>query len=407
MAATDVVGADSHATNSDGAVSVGTGAQLSTIIATTEDDVRTEVENTAVEARLDRDDETREALDDRAEVLRERATEIREEYQKVTDEYASGEISRSAYAQRLALLNARAENVLGSLDRLEARSANVSGGSETAGLNESTVEDVSDRLDEVSSAGPDAILEQFTGQRTGELELRVDDGVRIEAESEDGERSRELRRPDDGDDSVTVSQSDALSAARGELSAQNGTWRLTRASVHEDDGYYRFEFVLSAANETGEAEIRVDGSNSDVIRLEEEIERLAEEEREDEQEDEQEDRGEPTLLVADGTPAPNETVTLRVLVDGEPVEGATVTRDDAAVGQTGPDGTLEVTLPPGESEFETQVGDEDAELEFEFEEREEEDEEREDDEEDEEQDEEEEDEEQDEEEDEKEEDDDS
>lgn len=362
--------ADSHATNETDApesnLSVGTGQQLSTIISMAGDDVRTEIENTAIEVRIERavSGEMTAFLEERVEELRDRGSEIRDEYADVTEAYRDGDISRSQYAQRIALLNGRAENVQRSLGTLQERVSMVPVTESDARDLNASIEEATEEVDDVSGAGAAALLNRFTGQATGELEFRVDDGIRIEAESEAGERSRELRRPDDSNDSLTVPQEDALTAAREALSKQDGNWTLTRASVHEESGYYRFAFGLAMAGESGEAEVRVDGSSGDVVRLEEEIER-----EEDDREDDDIDEREPTLLVTDGTPAPNATITVAVRVDGEPVENATVTLDGEVLGQTDADGTLDVTLPEGESELRTEVGDEDAELEFEFEDK--------------------------------------
>ncbi|MEF8784115.1 MAG: hypothetical protein V5A54_13640, partial [Haloarculaceae archaeon] len=366
-----IAGADSHAANETEAtesnLSVGAGQQLSTIISMAGDDVRTEIENTAIEVRIERavSEEMAALLEERVGELRDRGSDIREEYEDVTEAYRDGDISRSQYAQRIALLNGRAQNVQRSLGTLQERVNTVPVADRDARDLNASIEEATEEVDDVSGAGAAALLNRFTGQATGELEFRADDGIRIEAESEAGERSRELRRPDDGNGSLAVSQEDALKTARDALSKQDGNWTLTRASIHEESGYYRFAFGLAMTGESGEAEVRVDGSSGDVVRLEEEIER--EEDEDDREEDDEIDEREPTLLVTDGTPAPNETVTVAVRVDGEPIENATVTLDGEVLGQTDANGTLEVTLPDGESELRTEVGDEDAELEFEFE----------------------------------------
>ena len=60
---------------------------------------------------------------------------------------------------------------------------------------------------------------------------------------------------------------------------------LVVTHLHEDDGYYEFEFSPDAENNTGEAEVRVDGSFGDAFRVEEEIEPIGEDEQENEDED--------------------------------------------------------------------------------------------------------------------------
>ena len=64
---------------------------------------------------------------------------------------------------------------------------------------------------------------------------------------------------------------------------------LVVTHLHEDDGYYEFEFSPDAENNTGEAEVRVDGSSGGAFRVEEEIEPIEEDEQEDEENEEDED----------------------------------------------------------------------------------------------------------------------
>lgn len=368
-AATEPAQAESNNTS----VSVGLGKQLSTVIAASESDVGTEVEATAFEASFERGDagERAEVVAERAEDLRERAREIREDYREAAREFEAGELSRSEYAQRLAVLNVRARNVLASHERLERRAENVSDLElASAGLNRTALRLSIRSLDDLTGAGPTALLERFTGQRRGEIEIERADGFSIEVESEDGERSREVERSRDDDTAITVEQSAALETARSVLSEQDGDWVLERASVHSDSGYYRFRFALASANATGEAEVRIDGSTGAEFRIEEEIERLADDERDGNDPDvthEENEVDDVSLLVSEGTPAPDATVTLRAVADGEALANATVRLNGDGIGTTGPDGTIEVTLPAGSSTFVVVAGDEDAELEFEFE----------------------------------------
>lgn len=361
---------DSNATESN--VSVTSGAQLSTVLVMSSDDVRTAFGDTAFELSVERDGETAkaEAIAERAEELAERAEAIREEYEAATDAYEDGELSRSAYAARLATLNGRAENLLASYEQLQERAESVSTLElRAAGLNETALDAAVEGLDGVTGAGPAALLARFTGQTEGEVELETADGLRIEVEGEDGERSRELERPRDDDENVTVAQADALETARGALSEQDHAWALEKASVHPDSGYYKFEFAFAGANVTGEAEVRVDGTSGEVFRLEEEIEPIDDRSGEEDEVDEEADDGhggehETTLLLVDGAPEPGATVSVRALVDGQPAEHVAVTVNDERVGETGADGTISITLPATE-EVEIEAGD--GELEFAFE----------------------------------------
>jgi hypothetical protein len=353
--------ADGSGTNAtaDGSVSVTAGAQLSTVLSVTSDDVHSEVEEAAFDVEYERGEGRAEAIVDRAETVRMRAADVHENYRDALKAYREGDLDRSEFARRLAALNARAGNVLGAYDRLERRAANVSAFDlRAAGLNRTALERAVASLDDVRGTGAGALLAQFTGERRGEVALEASGGLSIEVSSEGGERSREFEREPDGDTAVTVDQSVTLETARAALTdVENGSWVLTDASIDSGDGTYEFEFVLRAGGLTGEAEVGVDGSSGEVFSLEEETEpgddgeeRESDEDNEDgedEGDDGHEDREfeELSLLVADGQVGPNETVTVRVLADGRAVANASVAVDGEAVGETGDDGTLALTLP--------------------------------------------------------------
>jgi len=398
------------ANETNGTVDVSVGAQLSTVIATSTTEVRTEVEDAGFSYEFETSDRE-EAVAERAAELRERAREIREEYRETTEEFQAGDISRETYAGRLATMNDRSQQLQASVDRLAARAAALDNATrDRTGANETAIDRIEDDLDAVEGAGPRALLARFTGRTSGELEIHVDGGVRIEAEGEDGERSREIRRPGDASLNITVSQDAALATARGALS-DAGNWTLVEASVHEEDGQHRFEFELDATGD-GEAEVRVDGSSGEVVRVEAEIEPgdaddddadereddadeddTTESERETEDEDvETEDEGVETehedgetemeteteaesdgpatidVAVVEGTPEPGATITVAVTSDGEPVSGAAVALQGDVVGTTGADGRHQVTLPDAEDvRIRAETDDADADVEFEFE----------------------------------------
>jgi uncharacterized membrane protein YkoI len=67
---------------------------------------------------------------------------------------------------------------------------------------------------------------------------------------------------------LTVSEPDARDIARQSLSDNN--WMLEESSVEEDDGYYRFRYIIQGTD--SEAEVRIDGSSGEVFRREEELE---------------------------------------------------------------------------------------------------------------------------------------
>jgi hypothetical protein len=383
--ATASMSAQETATQNDSSVNVTVGQQLSTVIDVSSDEVQTNFEDTAFEISVEGTDEERqaEAIADRTEELRERAEAIREDYEEATEAYEKGEISKSEYAQRLSTLNARATNLLQSYERLQQRAENVSALElQAAGVNQSALASAVGNLSSVSGAGAAALLRQFTGQSQGKIELETADGLEIETTSEDGEQSREIERPRDDDTTITVNQSAALETARTTLSSpENGSWVLFGSTVKQDEGVYEFAFVLRGVSDrTGNAEVSIDGSSGTVVELEEEID--ARDDREDDDEendqehkgderrgDDENDEGELALIVAEGAPAPNATVTLQVLADGRPVEDVTVYLNDQARGTTDANGAVTVTLPgSGEAELEAQTAEAEGELKFEFEE---------------------------------------
>jgi hypothetical protein len=362
-----------QAAANNSSVNVTVGQQLSTVISATSDDVQTAYEEATFEAEFENGNESERAaaVAERAAELGERAQAIREAYRNATAAHEAGTLSTSAYAQRLATLNARASNLLESARALRERAGNVSALElRAAGFDPAALDAAVERVQPVTGAGATAVYRRFVGETDGELELETRGGLSIEVERNDGERSREVERPRDNRTGFSVNQSAALATARSALSTPaNGSWVLARASVHDHDGYYRFEFRLAGAPASGEAEVRVDGSSGDVFRVEEEIEAGESEEgdRDEANETDERDADELALVVAEGTPAPNATVTVRVLRAGEPASGATVTLDGERVGTTDADGTIAVTLPADGATLRATAGDAEGELEFEFE----------------------------------------
>ncbi|MFA9415049.1 PepSY domain-containing protein [Natrinema sp. HArc-T2] len=358
-------------------VTVTTGAQLSTVVTATSDDVRSDFEDTAFDERMEQGNDSARAaaIAGRAAVLENRSIALQAEYERATAAYEGGDLEESAYAQRLASLNTRARNVVSSYERLEERAESV----ETvelraAGVTLSDLADERTAVAELTSAGTNALTRQFTGEASGNVEIDLDGGMSIEVESDDGERSREYERPRDGNGSLSISQTDALATATAALSAtsNNSSWTVSEAERDAEDGVYEFEFVLTGA-ETGEAEVSVDGETGTVFELEEAIERRAndedidEEAAEDDEATDANDTESLVFLVADGSPGPGEQVTLQLLANGQPATDVAITVNDRTVGETDANGTLTVTLPRDEVEIEADNGDAEGELEFEFE----------------------------------------
>lgn len=355
-------------------VNVTVGPQLSTIVSVSSDEVQTEFENTIFDISFENatEEEQAEAIADRIDELGDRAESIREEYEEATEEYEDDELTKSEYAQRLAVLNARATNLINSHAQIQQRAANVSTIElEAAGINQTALNQSVTNLSSVTGTGTRALLEQFTGESEGEIKLDTDNGLSIEVESEDGERSREIERSPDGENSLTVDQTTALETARDALSG-DGNWTLTDSGIDEDDGTYEFAFSLrDAPGLTGEAEVSVDGSSGEIFALEEEIEPRDDGDDEDEGDGdigETDDDRELAIAVLEGTPGPNQTLTIQVLANGDPVENVIVSLNDRQVDTTDADGRATVTLPAaGDVELTVQTDDVESELEFEFE----------------------------------------
>jgi len=371
-------------------VNVTPGRQLSTVLTVTSDDVQSQVEETEFEIEYENasDDERAAALADRADRLRERAEEIRDAYRTATEAYEAGELTKSEYAQQVATLNSQAGNLFGSYQSLSARTKSLSALElRAAGFNASTLDESMNELDGVSGTGATALLRQFTGQGDGEVEITSENGLSIEVESEDGGESRELERPGDDSANLTVTQSTALDTARGTLTDVNSSWRLVNSRIDRDDGNYEFRFHVNTDTTVGTASVTVDGSSGAVVELEEET-RLkgtaratevresnpgagppedAGERGDDDDESEDGEERELALVVADGEIAPNGTITVRALADGEPVTGEAVRLNGEQVGTTDADGAVTVTLPAageveltaGEGELEFELGEED------------------------------------------------
>ncbi|MFC7027231.1 hypothetical protein ACFQH8_06395 [Halomicroarcula sp. GCM10025710] len=156
-------------------VDVTTGQQLSTVLSATSDDVQSEVDETEFEVEYEnRSDERRaEVVAERGTRLIERAEAIRDDYENATEAYEAGELSRSAYAQRIATLNARAENLVESHDRLQDRLGDVSKLElRAAGFNQTELRAAVTDLDRVRGVGAAALLQRFTGTSEGEIEPR-------------------------------------------------------------------------------------------------------------------------------------------------------------------------------------------------------------------------------------------
>ncbi len=326
-----------------------TGQQLATVLRVTDDELSAEVESAFFESSLAGANESERAdiLAARASILRDRARAVIEERDASTNAYEAGNLTRTTFAQRLAVATAQAS----SIDRLFAQlNGHADGVSalelRTAGFNRSANHEVRERLDELIGPGTMGLLSQFTGERMGAFTLELNGGVSIAVETDDGERSREFERPQPGDGTFSINASEAVDVARSALDGDlNGTWRLDSVE-RDDDGYYEVEFGFGGPNVTGEAEVDVDGATGELFSFEEELEPRDEENADD-------DRLE--ISIIGGEPEAGSTVTLAVTDDGEPVEGAIVEVDGGPTAVTNPAGRVTVTLPTGDETVEIEA----------------------------------------------------
>lgn len=354
VAATADVQVESTQTNAT------TGQQLSTVIEVTDEEVRHEAERSALEAELDADDETERAaaIAARTVELQERSESVHADYRDATQGFEDGELSRVEYAQRLAVLHARANGVQDSLDRVEAAAAETSQLElESAGYDQFAIDETRERLRSVTGSGVGALLAQFTGEARGEFTLEVEDGLEIEVESEDGELSREFEREEPEHGLFEIDHAAARSSAQSSLGSpdDDGRWVLEE-SERDDDGYFEFEFAYVGDATTGEAEVGVDARSGAVFALDEELEPV------------DDDRDGDLAIDVVGEPAPGVTVTITVTdASGSSQSGASVRVNDALVGETDANGEIEIALPQtDEVSVDVEAGEAEGEREFEF-----------------------------------------
>lgn len=388
------VATQSNETGENG-TGVGVGQQLATVVSVSRHEVGAGVEDASFESAYERANESRRAglLATRTAALLNRSASLRATHRALRASYEAGEIGTLTFAQRSAVLSARANNLAASIVEVRARTRNVPEADlRAAGLNATALDTAAERVERVTGAGHRAMLARFVGERDGEIEIEAEGpAMEIAVESEDGERSREFERERDDDAALTVDRETALTAARDALGTVDGEWVLTSSEADRDDGVYAFAFVVESNTTAGEAEVAVDGSTGEVFELEEEVERRdgddddagadaeADSERdtdEDETETAEDTRedgdadevtaSDLTLTVTNGTPEPGATVEITVRADGEPVGNVTVTRDGEPVGTTDADGRLRVTLPREDTQLEAEYGGADGELRFEF-----------------------------------------
>ena len=209
----------------------------------------------------------------------------------------------------------------------------------------------------------------YQGPGEGEASVSVDGGTGVVFELEE---SFELEDEGDEDDDDEEDEDGAIDVA---VTVDNGTATiaasLTDSPLEGANVSVDGEFVgTTDANGTIDYEVPTDAEDIE-IKVEDNGSETEIEYDLGEGDDDDDRNGtleHLTVLVVDGVPASGANVTLQVTGNGEPVANATVEIEEVAVGTTGTDGTLEVTLPEEESiNIEATFGDAEGELEFEFE----------------------------------------
>lgn len=373
-----------HSSNNS-SVTVGVGRQLSTVMVEVDSNVRTDFEEFSFDDSFEDADTSSRArlVAERADAVVEQAAALRRDYRVATVAYEQGDISRTTYAQYLATLNVRAENIESSIDRVQAKATSVSAlDLRAAGYSVSEIRRAERAIDELTGAGVSELRQRFTGHGTGDVNVdREDGGLTVRVSSQNGDVTREIERERDAEDSISVDQTAALETARNALDAPGtGTWSLEHSSIHRGDGGYEFTFVLTGTNATGTAEVSVDGSTGAVYSLEAEVDAPGGDDSDDDSDtergdsdgdsdseisdsDDEDDEGEfterggaLTVLATGGISESGSQTTVRVMDGGAPVRGAVVTVNGQAVGTTDADGTITVSVPDDDTVIRAQSG---------------------------------------------------
>ncbi|MFC6797466.1 hypothetical protein [Haladaptatus sp. DYSN1] len=352
-----------EAAQNDSNVSVTVGAQLSTMMSTTGENLQSSYEDDAFERQVESSDDTKKAklVANRIQRLERQASQIRARYDRVTAQYEDYELTRNQYAQRLAVLNTRAENCLESLAQAEQRLDQLSDLELSAGgVNKSAIAAARIHLEPITGPGATALKQRFLGANDAQVTLETDNGLSINVDKDESERSRTIKRPRDDDNSIAVNQGEALKSARAVLQGQKLGWTLMNARVNRDRGFYEFRFDYEMNGITGDAAVYVDGSSGNVFAIDEEFSGRNASSNQTNETDEL------AVIVAEGTPAPDEQVTIQALSNGKAAPGVTISVNGNDVGKTNSNGQVAVSLPSGDVNITGVRGQATGHLEFEF-----------------------------------------
>ena len=155
-------------------VDIEVGQQLSTVASATTDEVRSEADQAGFEQRFNETSSTEraEAIAERAGELETTATELRTEYDELTESYRTGEIDGSTFAQRIASLTTKAYAVERNTERLADYAAQLPEAEQRAfDVTEDDFDRITDQVSPISTPTTSAILAQYTGESTGEIEI--------------------------------------------------------------------------------------------------------------------------------------------------------------------------------------------------------------------------------------------
>lgn len=228
-------------------------------------------------------------------------------------------------------------------------------------LTSASADDGAYELEFVLQGPGDGEAEVAVDGRTGTV-FELEESIEAPGEDEDAENDGE----DDGDDRLAIQITDGEPGPGAEI-----TLTVTRSGEPVSGATVELEErVVGTTGENGRLTLTLPADGADIEATDGEAEgelefEFAEDESEDRDEDDDDGEESPLGATAD---IENGTVTVSVLLGNEPLENATVTANEEAVGPTGPDGTVSFPLPDQDDlEIKIEYNDREAELEYKLE----------------------------------------